>query len=311
MTAQRPGFLDKTQPQDGAQPAKLNIPQVPGWVGPSIGGVSGPITQPRPEAATSKSQSDLGWSSVGIAAVGVAILLGTVLAFDLVNFVTAQFDRNLILGVATASAVVLGLSLIGWAAVGEWRSLSQLKNVDDVRRSFLVDDVIVAREAAASWLNSLPSLQFDTSGVSNAPDLQTLYGLLETGPLAKLDESTSSIGKETAGQIVVAIAMSPWAGLDGVIVVWRSMRMVRRIAELYGLRPGVLGTVQLLRRVAQDGGTVAVANVAVAAAVAQVSDRNPLLRALAGNAAGSAVAIQRVLRLARAVGDSCRPLKRQ
>ena len=206
---------------------------------------------------------------------------------------------------------MLGLSLLGWAAVGEWRSLSQLKNVDDVRRSFLVDDVIVAREAAASWLNSLPSLQFDTSGVSNAPDLQTLYGLLETGPLAKLDESTSSLGKETAGQIVVAIAMSPWAGLDGVIVVWRSMRMVRRIAELYGLRPGVLGTVQLLRRVALDSGTVAAANVAVAAAVAQVSDRNPLLGALAGNAAGSAVAIQRVLRLARAVGDSCRPLKRQ
>ena len=301
MTAQGPGFLDEPQPQDASGPAKLNIPQKPGWVGPSIDGASGPITHPWPEAATSKSQSDLGWSSIGIAAVGVAILLGTLLAFDLFNFVTAQFDRSIILGVAASSTVVLGLSLIGWAAINEWRSLLQLKNVDDVRRNFSVDDVIVAREAAASWLNSLPSLEFDTSGISNAPDVQTLHGLLEAGPLAKLDKLTSSIGRETAGQIVVATAMSPWAGLDGVIVVWRSMRMVRRIAELYGLRPGMLGTVQLLRRVALDGGTVAAADVAVAAAAAKVFDNNPLLSALAGNLAGSGVAVRRVLRLARAV----------
>ncbi len=84
------------------------------------------------------------------------------------------------------------------------------------------------------------------------------------------------------------------------------MRLIRRVAELHGMRPGALGTLRLFRRVALDAGMVAAADVAVGAA-AEALLQSPLAGGLAGGAAGSAVAARRMLTLAQATARACRP----
>jgi putative membrane protein len=95
--------------------------------------------------------------------------------------------------------------------------------------------------------------------------------------------------------------------MDGVLVIWRGLRLIRRIAELYGMRPGTLGTLRLWRRVALDAGSVAAADVVVAT-MTDALFSSPLGGALAGQASGSAIAAQRMLRLSVAVARSCRPI---
>nr|WP_246504012.1 DUF697 domain-containing protein [Plastoroseomonas arctica] len=129
------------------------------------------------------------------------------------------------------------------------------------------------------------------------------------GALARLDAAAAISGRDAALAVLTATAISPWPGLDGLIVVWRGSRLVRRVASLYGFRPGTLGTLTLFRRVAIDAGTVAAADLAVAAMVESFA-HDAVLSRLLGQAAGAATATRRMLRLARAVADACRPLPR-
>nr|WP_282572233.1 DUF697 domain-containing protein [Roseomonas acroporae] len=145
--------------------------------------------------------------------------------------------------------------------------------------------------------------------LARAPDLATLRGLLEAGPLATLDERSLALGREAALQVLAMTAVSPSPGLDGVLVVWRGVRLVRQVAALHGLRPGLLGTVRLLRRVAFDAAGVAATDVAVTT-LADAVMTSPMAGGLVGTAAGSAVAARRMLRLARAASEACRIVPR-
>ena len=61
-------------------------------------------------------------------------------------------------------------------------------------------------------------------------------------------------------------AISPSPGLDALVFAWRGVRLVRQVAALHGLRPGLAGTLALLRRTLQDAAMVAATDVAVDAA---------------------------------------------
>jgi putative membrane protein len=82
---------------------------------------------------------------------------------------------------------------------------------------------------------------------------------------------------------------------------------VRQIAELHGLRPGVLGTLALLRRTAMAAAGVAAADMAIDTA-ARAALSNPLLQHLAGDVAGAGIAARRMVVLARAATAACSPL---
>ena len=88
-------------------------------------------------------------------------------------------------------------------------------------------------------------------------------------------------------QVFAATAAMPSPALDALLVGWRGVALVRQIAELHGLRPGLLGTLALLRRTAMSAAGVAATDIAVDAATRAVLS-NPLLQHLAGDVAGRA-----------------------
>ena len=100
-------------------------------------------------------------------------------------------------------------------------------------------------------------------------------------------------------------AVSPSPGLDALVFAWRGVRLVRQVAALHGLRPGMVGTIGLLRRTLLDAATVAATDVAVDAA-ARALLSNKLLEHFAGEAAAGALAARRMLRLARVAAEACR-----
>jgi len=86
---------------------------------------------------------------------------------------------------------------------------------------------------------------------------------LRAGVLAPLDARVEEIIKTSALQTALGTAISPVAFVDAALVMWRSVVMVRRIAEVYDNRPGALGTWRLMGQVLA---TVAFAGVAELAA---------------------------------------------
>jgi putative membrane protein len=245
------------------------------------------------------------WSGLGRAAAGAAVLGLGLAALDAANFVVDQFGRGPVQGWATLSVVGIGFGLLAGGAWRELRSLAALRAVDRARAAFARQDLEAARAEALRWAGGVAAAASLQPALRQAGSTEELRALLEGGPLRLLDAEAAGLGRVAAVQAFSITAVSPSPGLDALVFAWRGVRLVRQVAALHGLRPGLAGTIALLRRTLFDAAAVAATDVAVDAA-ARALLSNKLLEQFAGEAAAGAVAARRMLRLARVAAEACR-----
>lgn len=300
----RRGFLDDPEPAPPqAAPPSPELDR--GWVAGTQGPL-GPVRHDAMAALPTKPAKE-SIQPLAVAACALVLLLAILTLLGLANFAVAQFGKSLWLGWLTVTLIGPLVGALGWSVVREWRGYANLRNVEGLRSGLNSDNMEVARKHAREWLHAIGASADLTKGIETASDPATLRALLRSGPLARLDQESAQMGRSAAFQVLAATAVSPWPAMDGVLVVWRGLRLIRRIAELYGMRPGTLGTLRLWRRLAMDAGSVAAADVVVTA-MADALLKSPVGSALAGSATGSALAARRMLRLSVAVARSCHPI---
>lgn len=73
----------------------------------------------------------------------------------------------------------------------------------------------------------------------------TRLDLAERALLSPLDVEAKRLITSSAARVAMVTAVSPRALVDVGYVMVENMRLIRRIAELYGLRPGMFGSVRL------------------------------------------------------------------
>ncbi len=56
---------------------------------------------------------------------------------------------------------------------------------------------------------------------------------------------------QNGAAVALITGLSPLAWLDALLFLWRNTRMVRQIAEIYGIRPGLFGSMALVRQAFQ------------------------------------------------------------
>ncbi|MDN3566618.1 DUF697 domain-containing protein [Paeniroseomonas aquatica] len=245
------------------------------------------------------------WSGLGRAAAGAAVLGLGLAALDATNFVIDQFGRGPVQGWATAGVVVAGFGLLASGAWREVRGLFSIRAVERARAAFAREDLPAARAEALRWAGGVAEAASLQPALRQAGSTGELRALLEGGPLLVLDAQAVALGRAAAVQSFAVTAVSPSPGLDALVFTWRGVRLVRQVAALHGLRPGLLGTMALLRRTLLDAATVAATDVAVDAA-ARALLSNKLLEQFAGEAAAGAVAARRMLRLSKVAAEACR-----
>lgn len=244
------------------------------------------------------------WSGFGWLAAGAAVLVLGLSALDAANFVAAQFARGAALGWLTLAVVAAGFGLIASAAWAELRGLLKLRTVDRARAAFARGDLDAARAEVLRWAAGVEEAAAIQPALREARSLEELRGLL-AAPLGSLEVKAASLGRTAAVQAFSVAAISPSPGLDALVFTWRGVRLVRQVAALHGIRPGLAATAALLRRTLLDAATVAATDIAVDAA-ARALLTNPLWEKFAGEAAAGAVAARRMLRLARTAAEACR-----
>jgi putative membrane protein len=255
-----------------------------------------PVVQPRAARR---------WSTLSLAATGIAVLLVGLSVLDVANFVSDQFARGTWLGVLTLVVALTGYGFIAWSFLRELRGLMSLGAVDRARAAFARGDYVEARTETLAWAARTPAAAATLPALRGANDLDSLTALLEAGPLAELDRASAAAGRSAAAQCFAATAVVPSPSLDALFFAWRGFRLVREVAAIHGLRPGLAGTFSLLRRAVFEAGTVAAAEVAIDAATRAIVT-NPLIEKVAGEAGKGAVAARRMLLLARATERACR-----
>lgn len=247
------------------------------------------------------------WSGPGLAALGLVVLVLGLALLEVGNFIAEQFARGGALGWLTLAVAALGFGLVLTGLAREARGLFALASVDRARAAFQREDLETARREALAWAARVPEAEGVRPALARAGDVAELRALLEAGPLATLDARAVSVGRIAAMQAFAATALTPSPALDAVVFGWRGLRLVREVAALHGLRPGLSGTLKLLRRTVFEAAAIGATDVALDTAVRAVVG-NPLLQHVAGEAAIGAVAARRMLVLARATARACRIL---
>jgi putative membrane protein len=214
------------------------------------------VAAPPPPAAPRKRRSRLGAVFAGAAGILVSMALG--LWVD--ELIRALFARADWLGWLAAGLTAIAVAALGAIIVREAIGLARLASVERLRTDAadaaasgdpkaarrLVDALstfLAAKPQTAAGRRALDELRHD---VIDGPDL---LALAETELLVPLDREAQRLILDAGKRVSVVTAVSPRAAVDLFYVLFEAARLVRRLAELYGARPGTLGFLRLSRSV--------------------------------------------------------------
>lgn len=160
-------------------------------------------------------------------------------------------------GVAAAALAALSLVVI---LLRELRSLLRLASVEKLRQrgadALWRDDPKAARAVADELIALFASRPETAVGRKSLEELRgdiidgaNLVRLAETELLLPLDIRARTLVLDAAKRVSLVTAVSPRALVDIAYVVFEAGRLIRRLSELYGGRPGTLGFIRLTRDV--------------------------------------------------------------
>ncbi|MGG7568294.1 TIGR01620 family protein [Rhodovulum sp. DZ06] len=196
----------------------------------------------------------LRWALGGALSLAVSVMLW--------DFVTGMLARAPVLG-WIAAALVAGalLGALGLAAA-ELAGLSRLRRSGESRA--LAARALAAQDrpgalAALSALRKLwagrPEMAWPLERLAEREpellDAEALISEAERTCLAPLDAAARAEAIESARRVAAATAFVPVPAADVAAALWLNLRMIRRIAEIYGGRSGTVGSWRLFRSVAQ------------------------------------------------------------
>lgn len=209
---------------------------------------------PPPPAPRRRSRA----GAIFFGAAGLLVSLAIGLSLD--GLIRSLFERAEWLGWVGAGLAAVATAALLVMLIREAMALSRLSSVENLNRRArearerrdpkaarrLVDDLsgfLASRPQTAAGRRMLDELRQD---VIDGPDL---IRLAETELLAPLDAEARRLILDAGKRVSMVTAVSPRAAVDLLYVLYENGRLVRRLAELYGARPGTLGFLRLTRGV--------------------------------------------------------------
>lgn len=198
------------------------------------------------------------WGGVFFAGLGGLVTFAAGLSVDrLIDDLFARADWLGWAALALAALTVLAAAII---VLREGLAIARLGRIDRLRTeaaAAAAADDRKAAEAVVAQVGRLFAARPETAAgraalarhVDEVIDGQDLIRLAERELLAPLDAEARRLVMETARRVSVVTALSPRAFVDILFVLVSAAGLIRRLALLYGGRPGLIGFVTLARHV--------------------------------------------------------------
>lgn len=158
-----------------------------------------------------------------------------------------QVIRALLAVAALAIAVLVLRELIGWRRLAR---LGRLRR--DVDQALAAKDAGAERKLADKILllyRSRPELAWALDRVklhrADVHDPAALLTLVERDLIAPLDTAVRRQITTSAKRVATVTALAPMASIAFAFIVFENLRLLRRIAGVYGGRPGLAGSINL------------------------------------------------------------------
>lgn len=255
------------------------------------------------------------WSRLFFSAVGGILSLSIGLWLD--QLVRDLFAREDWLGWLAIGLIALaGVAVVAIAA-REIAGLIWLKRIDRMRRRADLAAVRDDRPEAEAIVNELVILYADRpdlapgrrateARVGDVIDGRDRLVLAEADLLAPLDAAARRLVSDAAARVSVVTAVSPRAAVDVIFVVVATLGLIRRLAALYGGRPGFIGLARLTRLVLTH--LAVTGSIAVGDGLAQQLIGHGLAAKLSARLGEGVINGLLTARVGVAAIDVCRPL---
>lgn len=187
-------------------------------------------------------------------------LLGFVLSLAAWNYVTGLLASHPLLGWIAAvlvGALVLTAAILALREIVAYARLAGLGRLRAGAEAALAADDLAGAQATGAALARLyrgradlawAARRYDESG-GQILDAETLLALAEREFLSPLDQAARREIESAARQVAAVTAMVPLALADVAMALVANLRMVGRIAALYGGRAGLFGNLRIIRAV--------------------------------------------------------------
>ncbi|QPC87947.1 TIGR01620 family protein [Mesorhizobium sp. NBSH29] len=214
------------------------------------------VAVPPPALPTKMHRSRL--AALFFGALGVLVSLALGLWTD--RLIRDLFSRADWLGWLAVVAAALAVAALLVLLLREILALSRLASVERLRErgaGVLASDDPKAARALVDDLSSFLAAKPETAAGRRAMadlggdiiDGANLVRLAEVELLSALDARAKQLVLDAAKRVSLVTAVSPRALVDVGYVMFEAGRLIRRLSELYGGRPGTLGFFRLARSV--------------------------------------------------------------
>lgn len=191
----------------------------------------------------------------------IVTLLGMAISFSIWDFVLSALERNIWLGRFTMVLAGILLLAVVLFVLRELAGMARLSRIDRLQKRAGEARLSQNREAAKNLSDDLiplyrnrDNLKLNIAKFSEQRgaqlDADSLLDLAETQVMRPLDQEALAQIEAASRTVAAATALVPLALADVTVALIANIRMVRRVAEIYGGRAGTLGSVRLLRAVA-------------------------------------------------------------
>ena len=204
------------------------------------------------------ARSVMSWGGLFWSALGALLSLAVGIWFD--SLIEQFFARSVALGwIGVALLAFAGLALLV-LLMREIGGLLRQRHIARLHMAFASARLADDRDAARRLMRDLISLYVSRPETARARanlteltreivDGRDLIDIAERSLVGPLDEQAAREIANAAKRVSVVTAISPRALVDVIFVAVQAVRLIRRIAEVYGGRPGLIGFLKLARSV--------------------------------------------------------------
>ncbi|SDT98522.1 TIGR01620 family protein [Halopseudomonas salegens] len=179
-----------------------------------------------------------------------------------VDWTIAAWHWQPLLGAALGAlgALFLVVAMLSWRDL--YRQRLRMTRLQQLREQ--MDQALAAEQdhMPAEWLAGVRQLYQGTAlqmqleqaldGLDAAHSAAEIQGRLNQLFYSSLDQQARQLIRREASGTGVLVATSPWVAVDLLLVVWRNVRLVQRLALLFGLPAGQLNRWRLLAHVLRN-----------------------------------------------------------
>jgi len=270
----RGAFVVDTTPPSKTQSDKTAEPLPRGSVEVDAAHV---LSEPEPKTVdlvieVDETGSDEGWSllrtSRFLLALGaVTVLLLAITVYDALHFLYEVSTASTLLGAVYSLLMLATLAAIGWWIRGIADELRDIADIGQLRlhgeslaksahRPEIADDLRDYVDELSAHYSDNPELRlrlaalperFDRFATQRSLDGREGVSAVSRTLYGDIDRKALDLVVKRSQQTALMTAISRIALLDLIVVLWRSLALIREIANLYGGRPGRIGLMRLAR----------------------------------------------------------------